>query len=117
MTFCDNINKLAEIVTSSEGLRKKQTFSRSILASVLILVSRIKLRIHFSPSSCERLRRSERLLQVSTCHPTKKLMLSKNDLRNVNLLIYPAISLADQISKKFVFEFAQKEIISNNFFR
>ena len=44
----------------------------------------------------------------------------KNDSRNVNLLVYPAISLADQISRiiqKFIFELAQKEIISNNFLR
>ena len=37
-------------------------FSKSILASAPMRVSRMRLTIHFSPSSGERLRRSERLL-------------------------------------------------------
>ena len=52
----------------------------------------------------------------------KKIMLAtrKDDSRNVNFLVYPAISLADQISRivqKVIFEFAQKEIIPNNLLR
>ena len=59
-----SVNKWASWIVSDEQRRKGQTFSRSILASAPIRVSRIKLTIHFSPSSCERLRRSERFLQV-----------------------------------------------------
>ena len=55
----DRLAGVSEKATKDGGAR---TFSRSILASAAIRVSRMRLTIHFSPSSGERLSRAERSL-------------------------------------------------------
>lgn len=52
-----------EATMATRENREIFTFSRSILASAAVRVSRMRLTIHFSPSSGERLRRAERSLR------------------------------------------------------
>src|SRR5277367_4514445 len=90
------------------------TFSRSILASAPMRVSRMRLTIHFSPSSRERLRRSDRSLfkiPVRQCdHP------NKTTIPNINRLVNPAICLANQVPRiiqKFIPEFSHEKIVGD----
>ena len=57
---------------------------------------------------------------TAMCHPKKKSYLAsrKDDSRNVNLLVYPAlIEYLARIVQKFIFGLDQKEIISNSLLR
>lgn len=94
------------------------TFSRSILASAPILVSRMRLTIHFSPSSCDRLRRFDRSLGIivnmtGVARGSKK----KANSRYVNLLMDSAVCLANEVTcivQELIFEVSEEKVLRNN---
>jgi hypothetical protein len=94
----DNILRRQVSIAQHEGRAKDQyTFSRSILASAPIRVSRMRFTIHFSPSSLERFNLADRSLIHHQINQNNKK--SRRDSPNINPLMYPTICFADQIPR------------------
>ena len=113
MTFCENADVSH---TRAPQVQQKRTFSRSILASAPIRVSRMRLTIHFSPSSRERFSLSERSLEgrisfhdssANRCHY----------VRDVYALVYPAVRLGDEVPRvvhEVVAEVPEEEVVRDD---
>jgi hypothetical protein len=56
------------VIMNEDRNMEMQTFAKSIFASAPMRVSRMRFTIHFSPSSRDRLRRSESALGESNGH-------------------------------------------------
>ena len=111
------------MTADGRAISDRVTFSRSILASVAIRVSRIRLTIHFSPSSGERLRRAERSL---SCEKSVSLSAQpshcegRGNVRDVNSLMDATVRLADEVPsivQEIVLELAQEEVIPDDTLR
>jgi hypothetical protein len=105
--------------TARDG--EAHTFSRSILASAAIRVSRMRLTIHFSPSSGERLSRAERSLGEKSFSPTCTCTeWGRNDVRDVDPLVNATVRLADEVScviKELLPKLAQEKIVPDDALR
>ena len=107
-------------VIGQERQQSQRTFSRSILASEPMRVSRIRFTIHFSPSSRDRLSRSDRSLDKATIRSTLIKDRSTYDAPNIDSLVNAAICLTDQVSRiiqEFFPVFVQEEVVRDDSLR
>src|SRR3984957_15485273 len=97
--------------------RSLVTFSKSIFASAPMRISRMRFTIHFSPSSRERLSRSERWLGARRVRQGHRMNVGNTP--DVYLLMNPAIRLTNQVPsivQKLISKLVQEEILPNNLY-